>query len=832
MEKRRWEKAEHRLRKSLARDTLNASLRHALSVFYFHPENPDFHLDSAYHYAVTALADYQLSPQRERERVRRMNVDSLGLTALRARIDSAAFEVARERNTEESYLEFLSHFPTAMQKELAAKLRDEVAFQDALVINTPEAFNRYLTRYPESVRVPEARARYERLLYQDATKDQRLSSFERFLAEHPETPYREEIYRNIFEISTADGHIESFLSFMTRYPVSNLVTKAGQIIFYILAEEEEPDWPERVLNDSLLNLLDLNKTYLVPFLKDDRYGFMDDRGFEIIEPAYKAIHPDYLCGHITDEVLIVDDRLVLRNGSTIYEGVVTEVTDIGIGFLKVETPQGTRVIHKAGFAFADSVEDARIIGKSFVAIKKNDAWSLYTLAGRKLGERSWNDITAIQNVIVFDGGRHKFVSLRSELGKSADGHPLPLSEPFEEVKHWTNGLIWGRAGDYEGVLDQSLHGVIRFDRQRLAQSPFGAVATMPNGFVLYNWQGRRSTTVEQVSIMGKRVGVRKNGVWYLFDPAVQNFASKAYDTLTAEGPFAIGRRADSVYVHFADNHVKMFFRPQSVAFVPGSDSTSFLVVHDRGSDKIMFDLKGRKLFSAAFEKIEYAGAGVFVVTRRDKKGLLGMSGETLLAAEFDAIGSAREEVISLLKNKKFGAYHIPGRKLVKANYDRNLLPYAGSFLITFKDGYYGLLGWDSKPASPFEFEEISFWNDSLALVKKDGLWNLYDLAARKTTEINMRSINMVRDTREEKIAIIQKENRYGVVSNQGRIVIPPTYSDIINVGSSVAPLYFTERNIPEASLYIVIYYDRTGEILRKEIYDDSAVYDKIYCSDP
>ena len=96
----------------------------------------------------------------------------------------------------------------------------------------------------------------------------------------------------------------------------------------------------------------------------------------------------------------------------------------------------------------------------------------------------------------------------------------------------------------------------------------------------------------------------------------------------------------------------------------------------------------------------------------------------------------------------------------------------------------------------------------------------------------IRSINMVRDTREEKIAIIQKENRYGVVSNQGRIVIPPTYSDIINVGSSEAPLYFTERNIPEASLYIVIYYDRTGEMLRKEIYDDSAVYDKIYCSDP
>jgi hypothetical protein len=37
--------------------------------------------------------------------------------------------------------------------------------------------------------------------------------------------------------------------------------------------------------------------------------------------------------------------------------------------------------------------------------------------------------------------------------------------------------------------------------------------------------------------------------------------------------------------------------------------------------------------------------------------------------------------------------------------------------------------------------------------------------------------------------------------------------------------------VREASLFVVIYYDRDGNLLRKEIYEDPAEYDRIYCSD-
>jgi hypothetical protein len=831
IEKHRWQKAESRLRKGLEKDTLNSSLRYGLSIFYFHADNPAYHLDSAYHYAVTALDDYNLSSGRERERVKRFGVDSLTLTAFRARIDSAAFEVAREANTEAAYLEFLSHFPTAMQRDMAAQLRDEVAFQDALQQNTHKAFYEFLNRYPDAQRAPEARARYHRLLYLEETNDQRLTSFEKFLHDHPETPYRSEIYRNIFEISTADGSVESFLSYMSRYPVNDQVKKARQIIFHILAEEEEPQWPPQFLNDSLQHLLRINKTYLVPFLKNNLYGFMDHEGREVIGAVYENIYPDYLCGHIIDEILIADNQLVTRNGTPIFRGSVTDISDLGTGFVKINTPEGFKVIHKSGFVFADTVEDARVLGRSYLALKKNNRWSLHTLAGRRLGETAWQDIASIEDVVVFTQDGRKFVAPKNELGRSAEGSPLPLSQPLDEVKSWPHGLIWGRAGEFQGVLNQSLGGVIGFEKQTLTQTFFGALAATQRGFVLYNWNGKRSSLFDQVNVLGRHVGVKKNGRWFLLDPQTLDMIGKGYDSLKAEGAFILGLRSDSVDIQFADNHFQSFVHIQKISFIPGLDSTSFLIVQAAGAEKTVFDLKGVKLFSGVFDGLEYAGKGIFVIAKREKKGLVNIEGTNLLPPEFDAIGSVKDHVISILKNKKFGAYHIDSEKFIKPQYDRNLLPYTPSFLITFKDGYYGFLGWDNKPLSAFEFDEVTYWNDSLALVRKGTQWSLFDLAFRRVTETNLQSIHPVRDTPDEKIAIVQKENNFGVISNRGRVIIPLTFSAIINVGSAEAPLYFTEKHIPEASLYIVIYYDASGEMLRKEIYDDAGDYDRIYCSD-
>jgi hypothetical protein len=97
-------------------------------------------------------------------------------------------------------------------------------------------------------------------------------------------------------------------------------------------------------------------------------------------------------------------------------------------------------------------------------------------------------------------------------------------------------------------------------------------------------------------------------------------------------------------------------------------------------------------------------------------------------------------------------------------------------------------------------------------------------------ESNLRNVELIRDDSNEKIAIVQKDRNFGVISNHGDVVIPTAFTAVKNLGSGESPLYFTEKHIPEASLYVVIYYDRSGNMLRKEIYDDAGDYDMIYCS--
>ena len=825
----RWEKAEARLRKSLSRESLNPSVRHALSRYFFRDDNPAYDLDSAYHYAVTAFEDYRGVSDKTKNRLKRTDLDSAALVALRVRIETAAFEVARSENTEAAYLSFLSHFPTAAQREDAEQLRNEVAYQTVLRSKTPEDFRRYILNYPHSKRAADAQKRYDRLLFEQATSDQSLQRYEAFLRDHPETPYREEIDRRIFEMSTISGGVASHLSFMGAYPANKFAETARNVAFHLLNEEEQPDWPDHFLSDSLRRVLQLNRYPLVPFLENGRFGFMDSHGATIIPPSYAQIHGDYLCGNVEGDVLIVEDRLVARDGTTICRGPISALADVGVGFLKVASGGKTMVVHKSGFIVADSLDDARVVLKRFLAVRRHDAWWLHALTGRLLDARPWHDIDAVHDLLLLSRNEKKFIA-RLEMVPDAEAAVIKLSDPFDEVKPWPGGLIWGRSGQFEGVLNDRLESFIGFDQHTLARNFFGATATLRSGFALYNREGKRSSIFEKVLILGKRAAVRRNGLWSFFDPVSQTLVGRTYDSLTSAGPFFLVVN-DSVTIHFQNNSSRRFYKPKGIAFVPGMDSTSFLVVDTNGHDKSVFDVNGKKLFSAFFDTIESAGHGVFVVSRKNKKGLINGNGQQILTPEFDAIGSLKGGIVSVLKNRKFGTFDIEKRKLIRPLYDRNPVSYTQDVITAFRDGYYGLVGWDEKPLSAFDFNEVTYWSDSVALVRKGSAWSLYHIVTGEDIERDLRSISVVKESPHEKIAIVQKGNDLGVLSSTGKVVIPMTFSDVINVGSSESPLYFTEKHVPEASIHVIIYYDAAGNMLRKDIYDDASEFDRIFCTD-
>jgi hypothetical protein len=169
--------------------------------------------------------------------------------------------------------------------------------------------------------------------------------------------------------------------------------------------------------------------------------------------------------------------------------------------------------------------------------------------------------------------------------------------------------------------------------------------------------------------------------------------------------------------------------------------------------------------------------------------------------------------------------------LIKPQYEKNINRYNKVFLTAFKEGYFGFIDGQNKPAGKFEFQEIQYWNDSLAWVKKNDLWALMDVFGKKIVLADVRQFTLIRDAPDEKLAIVRQKDFYGALSSTRGVVIPISFTDLVNIGSREEPLYFTEKHVSEASIFVVIYYDKNGKFLRREVYEDVENYERIYCTD-
>lgn len=827
--KEKWEKAKSQLIKILQKDSIHAGVEYAWSRYFFSVSNPDFQIDSAYRHIQLALSDYQQTPDKGREKLLKLPLDSMILVLHKQRIDSGAFARARKANTEVAYLDFLKRFETAAQKTEAIALRDEVAFADAAKENTYQVFLTYTEKYPESRFAAEAKARYDRLLFEAKTSDQKLATFESFLAQYPETPYRGEIEQQIFEKLTASGETASFERFIRKYPTSRKAKLAKNILYHLLKEDERALMPV-LATDSIRNVQALDKQYLVPFLKDDKFGFMNERGEELIKASATEILDEYLCGNITDELLIADGKIITRSGVTLTKTKANAIESIGYGFLLLESDDCVNVMHVSGFLpVADEcLQDIKLLAKNYLLLKKRNLWSVWTLTGRQLIPYEYDDIQLLDEVVAFKkAGKLRLVKIK-ELAKIADQQSPTFTKEYNDVKLWSDGMIWVKSGSEEAVLTQSLAEWIKPGRQQITQAFFGAVSQTAAGSVLHDRRAGSSQHYYRVKIQQPWVLAQQEGVWHNIDLVAKKNISPAFDSVGFVGPFFVGIKTDTIQIHFFKNATLGLSQLARVQFLPGKDSLFFLMVEE-ADKKIIYNTKAEKLFSIQAEKLEYNNENYFTVTYKQKKGLLSMNGKVVLQSEYDALGPVTHNVVATLKDKKFGLIDLAVRKEIKPEYDKNIAVYDKNRLIVFKNNMCALTGWDNKPITPFEFEEIKYWNDSSALVKRNFQWMIYNFIERKVIADKIKAYKWVNDSPQEKLMIIQQENKYGVLSNVRGMVIPATFSDIINVGSATQPLYFTEKHVEEASIFIVIYYDKNGVQLRKYVYEGND-YEKIYCS--
>jgi hypothetical protein len=823
----KWEKAKKQLTKALKKDSLNAAAAFGHARYYFEVNCPDFQIDSAWKYTRKAETLLLRATEKQRDRWRKLPLDSVVLTRHRQQIDSAAFSRAVHLNTEAAYVDFLNRFTGAIQSQRAAELRDEVAFLEALKINTHQAYQGYIQKYPTSVRAPEAKAKFDKLLFEANTKDKKIKSYEDFLTEYPDTPYRKEAERQILEILTASGLPNQFEKFLKAYPQSYWLKLAKDILYHILKEEEK-SIPSFVLSDSLQKLQTLEKYYLVPFLKDGLFGFMDERGHQIIPPQATEIDDDYLCGNISEELLVMNDAILARNQSVIFKGTIIEVEALGYGFLKIVTEGCVKVVHYSGFEIAKShcLEDAKILGKNFLALKDKAGWAVWTFTDRMLLPFLWDEIEPIGDVLgLSKAGKFNLIKT-TDVAAIANQNELNLLESFDEVKAWPLNRIWARKADTQKVFTPQLTDWIEQDKHELTSTFFGAMGKSVTGYKVYKTMGA-TQVYDKIKLNKPWVTVHSALGWQFLNTQTLLPAKQAYDSIAFNGPLAVAFRTDSTHVYFASSSYISIAPHARLQFISGKDSVYFFTIDEYDKRKL-YDAFGNERFTVSFDRIDYNNEGFFTVYKKEKRGLLDSSGKLVVPADYDAMGTVLNGVVAVLKDKKFGLIHIKDKKQIKPEYEKNIIVYSNDILTAHKKGLYGFIGWNNKPMSLFEFEEVIYWSDSSALVKKNFNWMIYNIYERQITVDKIKKVKWVKNTAEEKILIIQQENSYGVISNMQGVIIPPTFSDIVNLGSANAPLYFTEKHVEEASIFVVIYYNKNGEQIMRQVFELED-YEKIYC---
>ena len=205
------------------------------------------------------------------------------------------------------------------------------------------------------------------------------------------------------------------------------------------------------------------------------------------------------------------------------------------------------------------------------------------------------------------------------------------------------------------------------------------------------------------------------------------------------------------------------------------------------------------------------------------------SGKLALKAAYQAIGNYNNGYVSTLISGKFGIFNYNKNVFLSTKYQKALVPFGNLYFIGTKGDSYGLVDLNNKDVTGYKFKEILDWNDSIALVKVEDQWRLYDIKHDTYIYEGISEYKVLRHDEEEKILLITKDSQNGILSNKYGEVVSTTFNDIINIGTTETPVYFAEKYVLEADFYVIIYYDAKGNILRKQIFTDEAEYEKIYC---
>jgi hypothetical protein len=820
---------------SAARQLLQKSMRKEISVaqhytwawYFSFPSHPDFQVDSAHFYSRLARVSWQAATAEARNEWARFPIDSVRLLELQQRIDSLAFDRARQENTEAAYQFFVAHFGSASQRERALELAAEAGYLEALKLNSIAGYRAFADRYPNFHQADDARYRLDKLQFEYDTRSGTLSAFQQFYKQYPASRFRHQALEKIFRLQTVSGKPSDLLSFLETYRYTDLARHAAALLFYVDSTQQKN---RTLFPDSLLRLQELNRSYWVPFLRGEKFGFLNDRGEVVMSERFTSLPMAYRCEPVTTDFITADGQLFLRNGKALAREAVKQVVEIGGGFVLLELASTSNVLHKTGFVFMTDVQAAKWLANQYLAIRLQGRWGVFAINGVPLVSPEFEDVDATSSALVLHRNGKRVLVPWSELPRVASGTPLPLNLVYDDVKDWGNGRLWVKNGSLEGMLNEKLAFEIPLARQRLVRTSFGylQVENEQTRVVGLGPEMAREQ-FQRVQVAEPWLIVQQTGGRAVYSMPAQKFLAQQLDSVWFAGKNAWGQRGDSTFLFSATRQVTAYTQGTALEFVASADSVRSFLLQEKSKLAVYQLASGRKQFTLVCDKMQQAG-DYFIITQKNKRGLLDLTGKVILPSEYDEIVFQAPGFFSLVKNKLFGWYDAGLSKLTKPVYNRNVRFLGSDLFMTGQGGKMGVLTRSGNTVFPFELEDVAAWTDSLLWIRKNQFWQLVHWPTGKVHLDRVRSFQTIHEAADEKCVLVKREGGEGVWSSRQGELIPATFTEVINLGDESVPLYMAAKNVKEAGIVVVAYFNQRGQLVRRQAYENEEI-ERLVCDE-
>jgi len=159
-------------------------------------------------------------------------------------------------------------------------------------------------------------------------------------------------------------------------------------------------------------------------------------------------------------------------------------------------------------------------------------------------------------------------------------------------------------------------------------------------------------------------------------------------------------------------------------------------------------------------------------------GLFDGNGNELLPYIYQEMSYEADDCIIVRYNDLCGIVDVNGNVKLPYEYEKLSCYWPEKFILAKKNGKWGVFAYDLKELIPFEFDGINLYNNFI-IVQKGKYKGLYDYNGKEIfAPTQYYYINPVN----ENVYIVSKDNKEGIISDTGKVIVDCLYSNIKDIG--------------------------------------------------